>query len=126
VDYVVPVRSRLVVSNLESACDAARAGVGVAVTLSYHVAESIKSGKLTPLLQDFQPPPPPVTFVDSPNRFMAVQLRAFRDFTVPRLRTRLGDLPKGVAPRGRISRLPSGMKRPVNARSGLDEDFSSV
>jgi len=125
--YVVPVRSRLVVSNLESACDAARAGVGVAVTLSYHVAESIKSGKLIPLLQDFQPPPRPVSFVYSPNRFMPVKLRAFLDFTVPRLRTRLGDLPKGVAPRGRISRhSPSGMKRPVNARSGLDEDFSGI
>ena len=28
-EYVVPVRSRLIVSNLESACDAARAGIGI-------------------------------------------------------------------------------------------------
>jgi len=99
-EYVVPVRTRLVVSNLESACDAARAGIGVTMAFSYNVAELIKAGELTPLLQDFQPPPRPVSFVYSPNRFMPVKLRAFLDFALPRLRARLGDLPKGVAPRG--------------------------
>ena len=103
-EYVVPVRSRLVVSNLESACDAARAGIGITVAFSYHVAEAIQSGELTPLLQDFQPPSQPVGFVYSPNRFMPVKLRAFLDFTVPRLRARLGDLPKRAAPPGRAGR----------------------
>ena len=106
-EYVVPVRSRLVVSNLESACDAARSGIGVTVALSYHVAESIKSGELTPLLQDFQPPPRPVSFVYSPNRFMPVKLRAFLDFAVPRLKARLGDLPKGYVPSERIDHQPA-------------------
>jgi DNA-binding transcriptional LysR family regulator len=101
-EYVVPVRSRLIVSNLESACDAARAGIGITVAFSYHVAETIKSGELTPLLQDFEPPPQPVSFVYSPNRFMPVKLRAFLDFALPRLRPRLGELPKNVAPRGRV------------------------
>ena len=96
-EYAVPVRSRLVVSNLKSACDAARAGIGITVAFSYHVAEAIKSGYLTPLLQDFQPPSQPVGFVYSPNRFMPVKLRAFLDFAVPRLRARIGDLPKPVA-----------------------------
>jgi DNA-binding transcriptional LysR family regulator len=100
-NYVVPVRSRLVVSNLESACDAARAGIGIAMAFSYHVAESIKSGELIPLLQDFLPPSVPVSFVYSPNRFMPVKLRAFLDFVLPRLKARLGDPPDGVAPRGR-------------------------
>lgn len=103
-DYVVPIRTRLVVSNLESACDAARAGIGITMAFSYHVAESIKSGELTPLLQDFQPSPIPISFVYSPNRFMPVKLRAFLDFVLPRLKARLGDLPKGVAPRGRALR----------------------
>ena len=98
-EYAVPVRSRLVVSNLESACDAARAGIGITVVFSYHVTDSIKSGELVPLLADFQPPPLPVSFMYSPNRFMPVKLRAFLDFTLPRLRARLVDLPKGVAPR---------------------------
>jgi DNA-binding transcriptional LysR family regulator len=107
-EHVVPVRSRLIVSDLESACDAARAGVGITVAFSYHVAESINSRELTPLLQDFQPPPLPVSFVYSPNRFMPVKLRAFLDFTLPRLRARLGELPKGVAPRERIGRPVPG------------------
>src|SRR5262245_12221633 len=100
-EYVVPVRSRLIVSNLESPSDAARAGVGITVVFSYQVADLIKSGELTPLLPDFQPAPLPVSFVYSPNRFMPVKLRAFLDFALPRLKARLGDLPKGVAPRGR-------------------------
>ena len=101
-EYVVPVRSRLVVSNLESACDAARAGIGITVAFSYHIAESIQSGELVPLLHDFQPPPQPVNFVYSPNRFMPVKLRAFLDFTLPRLRARLAEVQKGVASRGRV------------------------
>src|SRR5262245_12924986 len=100
-EYVVPVRSRLIVSNLESACDAARSGIGITVATSYHVAQSIEGGELTPLLRDFQPPPVPLSFVYSPNRFMPVKLRAFLDFSLPRLRARLGNLPRGLAPRGR-------------------------
>ena len=98
-DYEVPVRSRFVASNLESACDAARAGIGITVVLSYLVVESIKSGQLVPLLQDFQPPPRPVSFVYPPNRFMPAKLRAFLDFAIPRLKTQFADLPKGVTPR---------------------------
>jgi DNA-binding transcriptional LysR family regulator len=100
-DYAVPVRSRLVVSNTESGLDAARAGIGITIVFSYQVIEAIKSGKLTPLLQDFQPPSQPVSLVYSPNRFMPVKLRAFLDLVVPRLRARLGDLPKDHATGGR-------------------------
>jgi DNA-binding transcriptional LysR family regulator len=103
-EYAVPIRSRLIASSVESACDAARAGIGIAEAFYYYVAESIKSGELVPLLRDFQPPPIPISFVYSPHRFMPVKLRAFLDFALPRLRASLGDLPKGVAPRQRISR----------------------
>ena len=104
IEYAVPVRSRLIVSNLESACDAARTDIGITVAFSYHVAESIKRGELTPLLQDFQPPPLPVSFVYSPDRFMPVKLRAFLDFALPRLRARLADQPKSVAARRSIAK----------------------
>jgi DNA-binding transcriptional LysR family regulator len=100
-EFVAPVRSRLVVSNLESACDAARAGIGITEAFSYLVAEAIESGELVPLLQDFQRPPQPVNFLYSPDRFMPVKLRAFLDFTLPRLRARLAEIQKGIA-RGRI------------------------
>jgi DNA-binding transcriptional LysR family regulator len=45
-EYAVPVRSRLLVSNLESACDAARAGRGITIAHLYHAADDIKSGEL--------------------------------------------------------------------------------
>ena len=99
IEYAVPVRSRFVASNLESACDAARAGIGITVGFSYLVTDSIASGELVPLLQDFQPPPQPVSLVYSPNRFMPAKLRAFLDFAAPRLKARLPDLQKR-APRG--------------------------
>jgi DNA-binding transcriptional LysR family regulator len=102
-EYAVPVRSRFVASNLESACDAACAGLGITVAFSYLVAESLKSRQLLALLQDFQPPPQPVSLVYAPNRFMPAKLRAFLDFAVPRLRAQLADLPKGVA-RSRVIR----------------------
>lgn len=102
-EYVVPVRSRFVASNLESACDAARAGLGITVAFSYLLAESIKSRQLIALLEDFQPPPQPVSLVYAPNRFMPAKLRAFLDFAAPRLRAQFADLPKGVA-RNRVAR----------------------
>ncbi len=101
IEYAVPVRSRFIASNLESACDAARAGIGITVAFSYLVAESVVSRELIPLLQDFQPAPQPVSFVYSPNRYMPAKLRAFLDFAVPRLRESLADIPKGLAPRKR-------------------------
>jgi len=100
-DYAVPVQSRLVVSNLESAFDAACAGIGITVVFSYHAANAIKSGELILLLQGYQPEPLPVSFVYSPNRFMPAKLRAFLDFAVPRLRASLAEVQKEVAPRGR-------------------------
>jgi DNA-binding transcriptional LysR family regulator len=102
-EFAVPVRSRFVASNLESACDAARAGLGITVAFSYLLAEPIKSGQLLPLLQEFQPPPQPVSLVYSPNRFMPAKLRAFLDFAAPRLRARLAELPKNGA-RNRAAR----------------------
>jgi len=106
-EYAVPIRSRLVVSNTESAFDAARAGLGLTVVFSYQVAELIRSGGLIPVLQEFQPPPQPVNFVYSPNRFMPVKLRAFVDLAVPRFKALLGSMPKQVALRVRRDRASS-------------------
>ncbi|MCA1359346.1 LysR family transcriptional regulator [Bradyrhizobium sp. IC3069] len=92
-EYAVPVRSRFIASNLESAIDAARAGIGITVVFSYLASDALRSGELVAVLQDFQPPPQPVSFVYSPNRFMPAKLRAFLDFAGPRLRARLADSP---------------------------------
>jgi DNA-binding transcriptional LysR family regulator len=94
-EYTAPVQSRLMVGNLDSACDAARAGMGITMAFSYNVAASVKAGTLTTLLDAYQPPQQPVSFVYSSNRFMPIKLRAFLDFALPRLKEELGRMAQG-------------------------------
>lgn len=88
-EHIVPVHSRLLVSSAESACDAARAGLGITIAFSHYVAEFVKEGALVTLLDEFQPAPHPVSLVYASNRFMPIKLRAFLDFATPRLKSRL-------------------------------------
>jgi DNA-binding transcriptional LysR family regulator len=85
----ITVQPRLVVSNVEAACDAARAGIGLAQGFSYHVEAAVEAGTLTTVLDEFQLPRWPVSFVYAAGRFMPIKLRAFLDFAAPRLRARL-------------------------------------
>ena len=88
-DVAVTLQPRLVVSNLEAACDAARAGIGLTRAFSYNVKASIEEGTLTTVLDAFQPATLPVNFVYTAGRFMPIKLRAFLDFAAPRLKARL-------------------------------------
>jgi DNA-binding transcriptional LysR family regulator len=88
-DVAVTVQPRLVVSNVPAACDAARAGIGLAWPFSYTVKAPIETGTLTTVLDEFQLPPLPVNLVHTAGRFMPIKLRAFLDFAAPRLRARL-------------------------------------
>ena len=88
-EVAITVQPRLVVSNLEAACDAARAGIGLTRAFSHHVGAAVGAGTLTIVLDDFQPPTRPVSFVYAAGRFLPIKLRAFLDFAAPRLRARL-------------------------------------
>jgi DNA-binding transcriptional LysR family regulator len=88
-DVTVTLQPRLVVSNLEAACDAARAGMGLTWTFSYLVKASIEEGTLTTVLDAFQAATLPVNFVYTAGRFIPIKLRAFLDFAAPRLKARL-------------------------------------
>jgi DNA-binding transcriptional LysR family regulator len=88
-NLAVRVHSRLVVSNAEAACDAARAGIGITAAFSYLVESALKAGTLTTLLDEFQPPAWPVSLVYMAGRFLPIKLRAFLDFAAPRLKVRL-------------------------------------
>lgn len=88
-NLAVRVHSRLVVSNAEAACDAARAGIGITAAFSYLVESALKAGTLTTLLDEFQPPAWPVSLVYMAGRFLPIKLRAFLDFAAPRLKARL-------------------------------------
>jgi DNA-binding transcriptional LysR family regulator len=85
----IPVHSRLIVSSVEAACDAAHAGVGITTAFSIHVKAALDAGTLTTLLDDFQPPAIPVSLVYTGGRFLPIKVRAFLDFAAPRLKMRI-------------------------------------
>jgi len=88
----VPVRARLVVGSAEAACDAACAGIGFVSAFAYHFRTALERGALTPLLDEFQPPPLPVNLVYTANRFLPIKVRAFLDFAAPRLKRDFAEL----------------------------------
>jgi DNA-binding transcriptional LysR family regulator len=85
----VPIHSRLTVNTAEAAIDAAIAGVGITRVLSYQIANAIKLGALTVILQAFEPAPWPVSLVYAGQRRLPLKLRAFLDFVAPRLKAQL-------------------------------------
>ena len=88
-DIAVAVRARLVVSTVEAACDAARAGIGLTQALSYHVADSVEAGTLATVLDEYRPVPLPIHFVYAAGPFLPIKLRTFLDFVAPHLKARL-------------------------------------
>jgi DNA-binding transcriptional LysR family regulator len=82
----VPVHTRLSVGSAEAAYAAARAGVGIAIALIYQLKVDPHEEPLVTVLDDFQPPPLPVSLVYAANRFLPIKIRAFLDFAVPRLK----------------------------------------
>jgi DNA-binding transcriptional LysR family regulator len=85
----VAVRSRLVVDAGEAVLDAGIAGAGIIRLYSYHVADAVRDGKLTLLLDGFEPAPLPVSIVYLGGALQPLKVRAFVDFATPHLRARL-------------------------------------
>ncbi|WP_072395135.1 LysR family transcriptional regulator [Hyphomicrobium sp. CS1GBMeth3] len=88
----VEPRTRIAVNSIEAAVDAAVAGLGVARMLSYQVVDQLRAGTLVPLLETYAPEPIPVQLVYSGKGMLPVKVRAFIDWTTPRLRSRLAAL----------------------------------
>jgi DNA-binding transcriptional LysR family regulator len=84
-----PVRSRLTVTTAEAAIDAAIAGVGVTRVFSYQAEAAVRDGRLVAVLRDFEPELSPVSLVYGSGRLLPLKLRAYLDFAVPRLKSRL-------------------------------------
>jgi DNA-binding transcriptional LysR family regulator len=89
VDTPVAVHSRLIVNTAEAAIDAAVAGLGITRLLSYQIADRVGAGTLAVALEEFEPPPSPVSLVYAGQRPLPLKLRAFLDFAAPRLKTGL-------------------------------------
>ena len=88
-EIAVTVRHRLLVSNAEAACEAARAGIGLARVFSYHVVPAVQAGTLATVLDEYRPAAVPVSLVYASARRLPIKLRAFLDFAQPRLKARL-------------------------------------
>jgi DNA-binding transcriptional LysR family regulator len=82
-------RARLSVTTADAAVDAAVAGLGVTRVLSYQAAAALASGALVAILRDFEPAPWPVHLIHAGQGPLPQKLRAFLDFSAPRLRTAL-------------------------------------
>jgi DNA-binding transcriptional LysR family regulator len=85
----VPVRPKLTLNTAEAAIDAAIDGVGLTRVLSYQVERAMKAGALVTTLKRFEPAPAPISLVYPSQRQLPLKVRAFLDFALPRIRSRL-------------------------------------
>lgn len=86
----IPIRSRMIVNTADAAIGAARAGLGVTRVLSYQVAEAVAAGQLVTVLETEEPEAWPVNILYGAG-LVPQKLRAFIDFTVPRLSAALSN-----------------------------------
>ena len=85
----IQLPQRLVVNSGEAAVVAAAAGAGIARVMSYLI-EPVKARSLVKLLEEYELVPIPVNLIYPSQRQVPLKLRAFLDYSVPRLRKRLG------------------------------------
>jgi DNA-binding transcriptional LysR family regulator len=85
----IAVRSRLIVDTAEAVLEAGLAGAGIIRLFSYHVADAVREGRLTILLEAFEPPPLPVNIAYLGGTLRPLKIRAFVDFAAPQLKARL-------------------------------------
>jgi DNA-binding transcriptional LysR family regulator len=85
----VRVHSRFIVNTAEAAIDAAIAGAGLTRVLSYQIRHALRAGLVAVTLQDFEPAPWPISLVHAGGRLLPLKLRAFLDFSLPRLKAGL-------------------------------------
>ncbi|MDH3639265.1 MAG: LysR substrate-binding domain-containing protein, partial [Gammaproteobacteria bacterium] len=85
----VPVLGPFTCNHAVAAIDACAAGLGLGMFLSYQVESLIKQRKLRIVLQDFEPPPVPVSVVYSHAKLMSTRVRVFVDWMTQELRNAL-------------------------------------
>jgi hypothetical protein len=85
--------------------------------LSYQIESALRTGALRLLLESFEPPPLPVSFLYSSQGRLPLKLRALLDFAAPRLRARLQ---QAQATLESLRPAVSGTKARRRAGSGVD------
>ncbi|MEM7222315.1 MAG: LysR family transcriptional regulator [Pseudomonadota bacterium] len=87
-----PVESRLILNSIEGLVVAALNECGLTQLYAYQAAHHIADGALDIVLQDHEINPVPVSLVYPQGRRVPQKLRAFVDFTLPRLSDRLSHI----------------------------------
>lgn len=82
-------RGRVTVNSAAAAVHAAEAGIGVARALDYQVTDALRRRALVPILVDHEVPALPINLVYPPQARLPFKVRAFLDWTAPRLKGRL-------------------------------------
>lgn len=73
----VAIRPRLVTNAADAAIGHALLGGGIAMALSYQVADAVREGRLEVVLADHEPPPLPIHVVYPSTRLLSAKVRAF-------------------------------------------------
>lgn len=81
-------------NQIAVSAEACAAGIGFARFLHYQVEDLIASGKIVPVLEDYEPEPSPVSLVYPGGRLVSTRLRAILDWLGGSLRTYLGGSPE--------------------------------
>lgn len=89
VETMFPVPIRLTATLPDTVVAAAVANLGLAQVTSYQAEAAVRSGQLAPVLREFEAAPTAINLVHPSNRRVPLKLRAFLDFTAPRLQERL-------------------------------------
>lgn len=79
-------RSRIEVNTAANCVAAALSGVGIARLFDYQVPDELSSGALVPILNEFGGKPKPIHIVYPRQGLLALKVRSFIDFALPRLR----------------------------------------
>jgi DNA-binding transcriptional LysR family regulator len=82
---------RFEINDAHTCISAAEQGKGITIALSYVVNDALREGRLVPVLNKFRPPPVPVNLIYAQRRIVAPKIRAFIDFTAPRLSAALSE-----------------------------------
>jgi DNA-binding transcriptional LysR family regulator len=86
----VQLHPRLEVNDAATALEAAKAGEGVTMAVSYMVAEQVRTGLLVPLLTEYMPPASPIHLVYPQSKIVAPKVRTFLDFATDQLSAAIG------------------------------------
>ena len=78
--HSVDVNITMTASSGDFLCAAAAEGLGIALQPTFIAGESISSGKLVPLLTDYQWPVSPAYAIYPPTRHLSYRVREFIDF----------------------------------------------